>query len=147
MSFSTSYEGKFFFSSGRRLTSCALVTGFQTCALPICQRCSAARLLFVQDDIADRVENMLFGAMDELVLGDPGRLATDIRPVIDQAAQQRLLDHLERFSDQVAHRLAAPQEAGWFVPPAAIRLDDLSALPGEVFGPVLHILRVSEEPT
>src|SRR3546814_16263508 len=89
------------------------------------QRFSAAGVLFVQDDIADRVENMLFGAMDELVLGDPGRLATDIGPVIDQAAQQRLLDHLERFSDQVAHRLAAPQEAGWFVPPAAIRLDAL----------------------
>ncbi|MFC3673956.1 bifunctional proline dehydrogenase/L-glutamate gamma-semialdehyde dehydrogenase PutA [Ferrovibrio xuzhouensis] len=114
-----------------------IVSAFQSAG----QRCSAARVLFVQEDIADRVENMLFGAMDELVLGDPGRLATDMGPVIDQAAQQRLLDHLERFSDRLAHRLAAPQESGWFVPPAAIRLDDLSALQGEVFGPVLHILR------
>jgi len=114
-----------------------IVSAFQSAG----QRCSAARVLFVQEDIADRVEKMLFGAMDELTLGDPGRLDTDIGPVIDGAAQQKLLAHVDRFRDRAAHRLTVPTDAGWFVPPAAIRLDNLSALDGEVFGPILHILR------
>jgi RHH-type proline utilization regulon transcriptional repressor/proline dehydrogenase/delta 1-pyrroline-5-carboxylate dehydrogenase len=104
------------------------------------QRCSATRVLFVQDVIADKLLEMLVGATQELTIGDPGSLATDIGPVIDEAALCRLESHVGAMATQVVHRSPAP-DGGWFFGPAVIELDDLSALKGEVFGPVLHVVR------
>jgi RHH-type proline utilization regulon transcriptional repressor/proline dehydrogenase/delta 1-pyrroline-5-carboxylate dehydrogenase len=113
-----------------------LTSAFQSAG----QRCSAARLLYLQEDVSDRVFDMLAGAMDELRLGDPGLIATDIGPVIDEAAAKRLETHLANMGRRVAHRLAAPK-SGWFVGPAVVRIDSPADLPGEVFGPILHVLR------
>ena len=109
------------------------------------QRCSALRVLFVQDDIADTVQDMLAGALDELRVGDPMRLDTDVGPVIDPAARDALQAHadaLEREGRLIA-RAALPGAAGqgvWFAP-QVFALDDLRRLGCEVFGPVLHLLR------
>jgi RHH-type proline utilization regulon transcriptional repressor/proline dehydrogenase/delta 1-pyrroline-5-carboxylate dehydrogenase len=109
------------------------------------QRCSAARLLFVQQDIADRVLELLAGAMDELVVGDPARLRTDVGPVIDAAARVRLCEWRERLRaasvDRWRHELREPDGEGhWFAPLAAEIGED--AIPDEeIFGPVLHVVR------
>jgi RHH-type transcriptional regulator, proline utilization regulon repressor / proline dehydrogenase / delta 1-pyrroline-5-carboxylate dehydrogenase len=109
------------------------------------QRCSALRLLFVQADIADRVLDMLAGAMAELVLGDPGELATDIGPVIDEPARTDLARHAERIERAgrliYACRLPQGAEHGTFVAPRAIEIDDPALLTREVFGPILHVVR------
>jgi RHH-type proline utilization regulon transcriptional repressor/proline dehydrogenase/delta 1-pyrroline-5-carboxylate dehydrogenase len=113
-----------------------LISAFQSAG----QRCSAARVLYVQDDVADKLLTMLKGAMDELAIGDPGLLATDIGPVIDEAAKNRLDAHLTAMRGRVAHRLPAPN-TGCYFGPALIEIDEISALKGEVFGPVLHVAR------
>ncbi len=109
------------------------------------QRCSAARILFVQDDVADRVTEMLRGAMEELRIGDPMDYATDVGPVIDREAQQKLEAHKARMKKEAKAimDLALPQAcaAGTFVAPAAYALKDLSLLKEEVFGPILHVVR------
>ncbi|WP_050470172.1 trifunctional transcriptional regulator/proline dehydrogenase/L-glutamate gamma-semialdehyde dehydrogenase [Herbaspirillum chlorophenolicum] len=109
------------------------------------QRCSALRVLCLQEDIADRTLEMLKGAMAELRVGRPDRLATDIGPVIDAEAQQNLLAHIERMrgSAKSVHQLKldAACEHGTFVPPTVIEIDNLGQLQREVFGPVLHVLR------
>ena len=109
------------------------------------QRCSAARVLFVQDDIADKVMTMLAGAMAELKVGDPGLLSTDVGPVIDADALKILQDHAVRM-DREARLIAAaelPAEAahGSFFAPRAYELKDLGQLHREIFGPVLHVIR------
>ena len=109
------------------------------------QRCSAARVLYVQDDIADKVIEMLKGAMAELVVGDPGKLSSDVGPVIDEPSRRFLVEHCERM-DREAKKLAeatlAPgSEHGTFFAPRAYELPSLSLLTQEVFGPVLHVLR------
>jgi RHH-type transcriptional regulator, proline utilization regulon repressor / proline dehydrogenase / delta 1-pyrroline-5-carboxylate dehydrogenase len=109
------------------------------------QRCSAARVLFVQDDIADKVIVMLSGAMDELKVGDPALLSTDVGPVIDEPSRKGLADHAARMDSearlikQVA--LGAECANGTFFAPRAYELKSLSQLTHEVFGPVLHVLR------
>jgi RHH-type proline utilization regulon transcriptional repressor/proline dehydrogenase/delta 1-pyrroline-5-carboxylate dehydrogenase len=113
-----------------------LISAFQSAG----QRCSAARLMYAQEDVADKMIEMLSGAMDELRIGDPGQIATDIGPVIDEAAARRLEAHLANMGKRVVHRLAAPK-GGWFVGPALVAIDSPSDLPGEVFGPILHVLR------
>ncbi len=113
-----------------------LASAFQSAG----QRCSAARLLFVREDVADRVLDMLFGAMDELRIGDPGRIATDLGPVIDQASLRRLEAHVTAMGKRVIHRLAAP-DGGWFIGPAVVSIESPADLPGEVFGPILHVVR------
>jgi RHH-type proline utilization regulon transcriptional repressor/proline dehydrogenase/delta 1-pyrroline-5-carboxylate dehydrogenase len=109
------------------------------------QRCSAARLLFVQDDIAPRLIPMLQGAMAELKIGDPFDYATDVGPVIDSEAKQNLDAHKARMAKEgkVLMDLALPPEskAGTFVSPAAYEIASISALKREVFGPVLHVVR------
>jgi RHH-type proline utilization regulon transcriptional repressor/proline dehydrogenase/delta 1-pyrroline-5-carboxylate dehydrogenase len=109
------------------------------------QRCSALRVLFVQEDIADRVLHMLAGAVAELRLGDPGKLSTDIGPVIDGAARAALDDHLARMTEAGLRvvQLPLPQgtEFGHFFAPAIVELDALDRLDREVFGPILHVLR------
>jgi RHH-type proline utilization regulon transcriptional repressor/proline dehydrogenase/delta 1-pyrroline-5-carboxylate dehydrogenase len=109
------------------------------------QRCSALRVLFVQEDIADRVVRMLEGAAAELALGDPGRLATDIGPVIDEPARDALVAHLDRMraEGQSVTQLPLPAgtEHGSFFAPSIVELDGLGRLGREVFGPVLHVVR------
>jgi RHH-type proline utilization regulon transcriptional repressor/proline dehydrogenase/delta 1-pyrroline-5-carboxylate dehydrogenase len=110
------------------------------------QRCSALRVLFLQQDIADKTIKMLKGAMQELRVGVPDRLATDIGPVIDAEAQKNLLDHIERTKasarNYFALELPAALEAqGTFVPPTVLEIGSMAELQREVFGPVLHIVR------
>ncbi|QHL91518.1 L-glutamate gamma-semialdehyde dehydrogenase [Sphingomonas changnyeongensis] len=102
------------------------------------QRCSALRLLLLQDDIADHTIEMLKGAMNTLVIGDPADPATDVGPVIDAAAYDRLMAHRTAMAGRIVHSLAVP-EAGHFVPPTIIRLDDIDDLQAEWFGPLLHV--------
>ena len=108
------------------------------------QRCSALRVLFVQEDIADRVLNMLKGYMTELTIGEPSLLATDIGPVIDEDAHQMLQNHFVKMNK--AARLIAqvpmPHNLnGHFFAPCAFELTDINILTGEVFGPILHVIR------
>jgi len=110
------------------------------------QRCSALRVLFLQEDIADKTIKMLKGAMQELRVGVPDRLATDIGPVIDREAQQNLLGHIERTraSARQTFALELPAELqaqGTFVPPTVLEIGSMAELQREVFGPVLHIVR------
>ncbi|WP_277924222.1 bifunctional proline dehydrogenase/L-glutamate gamma-semialdehyde dehydrogenase PutA [Sphingomonas sp. CROZ-RG-20F-R02-07] len=102
------------------------------------QRCSALRLLLVQEDVADGVIRMLGGAMDTLRLGAPGDPATDVGPVIDRAAYDRLMAYRESVRDRWIKTLDAPAD-GLFVPPTLIRLDAVEALDQEWFGPLLHV--------
>ena len=109
------------------------------------QRCSAARVLFVQDDIADKVMTMLAGAMDKLKVGDPGLLSTDVGPVIDADALKILDDHAARMAKEA--RLIKQANAGedtahgTFFAPRAWELTSLDQLHKEIFGPALHVVR------
>src|SRR5712692_3556213 len=109
------------------------------------QRCSAARILYVQTDISDRLMAMLAGAMAELAIGDPALLATDIGPVIDTGAQKALERHAERMAREgrLIYRCALPAgtEHGTFFAPQAFEIDSVARLEGEVFGPILHVVR------
>ena len=104
------------------------------------QRCSALRVLYVQREVEERILAMLLGAMDELRIGDPWALVTDVGPVIDADARRRIEAHCAQAQRErrVLKRLAAPGE-GTFVPPTVLRVDGIEALAGEVFGPVLHV--------
>jgi RHH-type proline utilization regulon transcriptional repressor/proline dehydrogenase/delta 1-pyrroline-5-carboxylate dehydrogenase len=109
------------------------------------QRCSALRVLFLQDDVADGMIRMIAGAMEALKVGDPADLATDVGPVIDEAAKKVLDEHLE-WLDQNAKkicRLPPPKEAanGCFVPPALYEIQSISELNRENFGAILHVIR------
>ncbi len=105
------------------------------------QRCSALRVLCVQDEAADRVLAMLRGAMRELRLGRPDRLDTDVGPVIDAEARDALLGYLEAMRSPGHARATAERGHGYFVAPALIELPAVGALRREVFGPVLHVVR------
>jgi len=109
------------------------------------QRCSALRLLYVQDDIAPRLLPLLAGAMAELAIGDPALLATDIGPVIDAEACAALGRHAERMAREarLLYRCELPAETGHgtFFAPRAYEIDSARRLTGEVFGPVLHVVR------
>ena len=111
------------------------------------QRCSALRILCVQEDVADRTITMIKGAMDELRVGNPAKLATDIGPVIDKEAQQNLLAHIENMKKEAKAwhqtKLSADidPENSTFVPPTLLELEKLDQLTRENFGPVLHVLR------
>lgn len=108
------------------------------------QRCSALRVLFLQEDIADKTIKMLKGAMGELNIGNPDRLVTDIGPVIDNEAQQNLLNHIEMMKKSAVDHfsLNVPlAAAGTFVPPTVLEIGSLDELSKEVFGPVMHVIR------
>ncbi|MCO5132014.1 MAG: trifunctional transcriptional regulator/proline dehydrogenase/L-glutamate gamma-semialdehyde dehydrogenase [Xanthobacteraceae bacterium] len=109
------------------------------------QRCSALRVLCLQEDIADRVLTMLRGAMAELVIGNTARLMTDIGPVITAEARDNIERHVARMRalGRNVHRLTLPAEtaAGTFVAPTLIELESMADLDREVFGPVLHVIR------
>jgi RHH-type transcriptional regulator, proline utilization regulon repressor / proline dehydrogenase / delta 1-pyrroline-5-carboxylate dehydrogenase len=104
------------------------------------QRCSALRLLVVQEDVAERILEMLKGAMDTLIIGDPGDPATDIGPVIDKAAYAQLMAYRESQKAHWLHSLAVPKD-GNFVPPTLIGLSEIEHLSAEWFGPILHVVR------
>ena len=109
------------------------------------QRCSALRVLCLQDEIAERVLTMLKGAMAEITVGVPDRLSTDVGPVITAEAQGTILDHIAAMGQagRPVHAVALPPSAGHgtFVAPTIIEIRDLKDLEREVFGPVLHVLR------
>ena len=109
------------------------------------QRCSALRVLYIQEDVAERMETLLAGAMQELKVGNPALRRTDVGPVIDSEAQQQLLNHVRDL--KAAGNLIAetPQPAectrGYFVTPQAFRIGSIAELTQENFGPVLHVVR------
>ncbi len=111
------------------------------------QRCSALRLLCLQEEIAPRVIELLSGHMEELRIGDPSDLSTDIGPTIDAEARDVIARHVNRLSKKatIIHQCELPKETegGTFYPPTAIEIDSVEHLQREVFGPILHILRFS----
>ena len=122
-----------------------LISSFQSAG----QRCSALRILCVQADIADKILEMLAGAMAELKLGDPGLLATDVGPVIDEEARQMLdahAAHMRREAKEIYRVALGPDcAAGCFVAPQAFEIDALGRVEKEVFGPLLHVLRFKQD--
>jgi len=124
------------------------------------QRCSALRVLFLQEDVANDILNMLVGALDTYQMGDPTKLATDIGPVISQKAQKTLVAHIVKLTDEgklITHlnpHLATQSNArpthstgtdeqppGYFVTPHIFDIESLEKLPDEIFGPILHVIR------
>jgi RHH-type transcriptional regulator, proline utilization regulon repressor / proline dehydrogenase / delta 1-pyrroline-5-carboxylate dehydrogenase len=109
------------------------------------QRCSALRLLFVQDDVADRMIEMIAGAARELKLGDPRDPSTHVGPVIDAEAKQRLDAHIGRMTVEARVHLAGSAPAGNYVAPHLFELSSAEQLTEEVFGPILHVVRYGAE--
>ncbi|WDQ97908.1 bifunctional proline dehydrogenase/L-glutamate gamma-semialdehyde dehydrogenase PutA [Devosia sp. J2-20] len=104
------------------------------------QRCSALRILYLQEDAAERTIEMLKGAMDELTLGDPWTLANDIGPVIDEPARAKIQAHIDTYTKagKLIHHLKAPV-GGTYVAPAVLKVNGIAEIAEEIFGPVLHI--------
>ena len=111
-----------------------VISGFQSAG----QRCSALRLLLLQEEIAEHTIEMLVGAMRELVVGDPANPANDIGPVIDQAAYDRLMAYRQSVADRIVFEVPVPAD-GLYVPPTLVRLDSLDDLNTEWFGPIVHV--------
>jgi RHH-type transcriptional regulator, proline utilization regulon repressor / proline dehydrogenase / delta 1-pyrroline-5-carboxylate dehydrogenase len=114
------------------------------------QRCSALRVLYVQEEIADRVIEMLIGAMRTLSIGTPGEVATDVGPVITEAARARLAKHAERMRREAKLLYACELDAalaarGHYFPPQLFELSSLDQLKTEEFGPILHVARYRSE--
>jgi RHH-type proline utilization regulon transcriptional repressor/proline dehydrogenase/delta 1-pyrroline-5-carboxylate dehydrogenase len=109
------------------------------------QRCSALRVIFIQEDVAGRMLDVILGAMDELSIGDPMELSTDVGPVIDEDARGALRQHAERMGREgkLLRALTVPEACrrGVFFAPHAFEIDSLARLPREVFGPILHVIR------
>jgi RHH-type transcriptional regulator, proline utilization regulon repressor / proline dehydrogenase / delta 1-pyrroline-5-carboxylate dehydrogenase len=119
-----------------------LASSFQSAG----QRCSALRVLYLQDDIAEPFLEMLYGAMDELVIGNPWEFSTDIGPVIDAPAKRRIVKHIEgmRSQGRVLKELKAPA-IGTFIAPTVLAVDGIGDLQEEIFGPVLHVALFDSE--
>jgi RHH-type transcriptional regulator, proline utilization regulon repressor / proline dehydrogenase / delta 1-pyrroline-5-carboxylate dehydrogenase len=113
-----------------------LASAFQSAG----QRCSALRCLYLQEDVAETVTDMLFGAMDDLALGDPWLLSTDIGPVIDAQARDGIRAYIDaaRAEGRVLKELTA-QSQGTFIAPTVLAIRGIADMPREIFGPVLHI--------
>jgi len=108
------------------------------------QRCSALRVLFLQEDIADDLLKLLAGAMQELTLGDALDITTDVGPVIDKQAQDVLLAHIGKMKKSAKMIAETPLPgglSGTFVAPHAFEIKNIEQLEREVFGPVLHVVR------
>lgn len=121
-----------------------IMSGFQSAG----QRCSALRVLFLQEEVADKIIAMVSGAMRELSIGDPAHIDTDIGPVIDEVAFTGLQLHSYhlRNSDKRARliyqcELTDSCEGGFFFPPTLFEISNLSVLKSEVFGPIVHVIR------
>jgi RHH-type proline utilization regulon transcriptional repressor/proline dehydrogenase/delta 1-pyrroline-5-carboxylate dehydrogenase len=104
------------------------------------QRCSALRCLYVQEDVAETLLTMLIGAMQELAMGDPWQLSTDVGPVIDASARAQIAEYIEiaRNEGRLVFDLHTPQ-TGHFIAPTLLKVSSISDLTREVFGPVLHV--------
>ena len=113
-----------------------VVSAFQSAG----QRCSALRILYVQQEVEKRILAMLYGAIDELRIGEPWDLATDVGPIIDRQARDRIEGYCRdaERDGRLLKRAAAPG-TGQFVPPSVVRVDGIEALSEEIFGPVLHV--------
>jgi RHH-type proline utilization regulon transcriptional repressor/proline dehydrogenase/delta 1-pyrroline-5-carboxylate dehydrogenase len=113
------------------------------------QRCSALRVLYIQEEIAEQVLSLLAGYMDELVIGDPLQLNTDVGPLIDRQARQILEKHIEQIvnTGKVVHRCPLAQELkeGNYLAPVVIEINNIGQLGKENFGPVLHVIRYKTE--
>lgn len=117
------------------------------------QRCSALRILCIQEEVADSTIEMLKGAMAQAIMGDPSLLSTDIGPVIDKEAKAGIEKHIQTMRTagfdvyQAAYNQLAKQTENnsTFVPPTLIELDKISSLKKEIFGPVLHVVRYSSQ--
>lgn len=109
------------------------------------QRCSALRVLCLQEEVADRILTMLKGALRELSIGRPDRLAVDVGPVISADAKTSIETHIDRMRalGRTVEQIGLPDRAaqGTFVPPTVIELQSIADLQREVFGPVLHVIR------
>lgn len=109
------------------------------------QRCSACRVMYVQDDIAGRVFELLSGAMQELAIGDPAQYKTDVGPVIDQRAKEGLNAHIEHITREGKLIATTPMpdstKNGTFVQPTAVEISGIDVLKKEHFGPILHVIR------
>lgn len=109
------------------------------------QRCSALRVLFIQEEIADKTLTMIQGAMAELTVGNPQFIATDVGPVIDEAAQKQLLAHALKMKDKAKLLMEVPLsqgcDKGSFLAPRMFEIPSLDMLTEEVFGPILHVVR------
>ena len=124
-----------------QVTRDVVMSAFQSAG----QRCSALRVLFLQEDVADRMLAMIKGAMEELTVGDPALVDTDVGPAIDEEARAQLEAHIRRMRGEarlLKQVKPGPRSGdGTFVGPVAFELDSLSRLSREVFGPVLHVIR------
>ncbi len=114
------------------------------------QRCSALRVLYVQEDVADKIVTMLKGAMDELKVGNPWDISVDVGPVIDREAKSMIESHCMglRAKGRLIHTTSLSsreEEVGTYVPPVAFRIDGIDELTREVFGPVLHVVTFKAE--
>ncbi|MGJ8682440.1 bifunctional proline dehydrogenase/L-glutamate gamma-semialdehyde dehydrogenase PutA [Paraglaciecola sp.] len=119
----------------------------QSAFLSAGQRCSALRVLYLQDDIADNIISMLIGAIDTLKIGKPWHLNSDVGPVIDMKAQQILNEHQNRMYEQGTllgqGQLSDECGEGSFVRPQVYEIENINQLKDEVFGPILHLIRYS----
>ena len=113
-----------------------LISSFQSAG----QRCSALRMLYVQEEARDRLLNMLYGAMDALTIGDPWNTDTDVSPVIDADAQGEISAYVTAHekAGKLLKKLPAPA-LGSFVTPAVVEVGGIEDLERETFGPVLHV--------
>jgi RHH-type proline utilization regulon transcriptional repressor/proline dehydrogenase/delta 1-pyrroline-5-carboxylate dehydrogenase len=122
-----------------QVTRDVIASSFQSAG----QRCSALRVLFVQEDVADSMLEMIGGAMEALTVGDPSHITTDVGPVIDDEAKKALEAHIAEGKAKPLIQLKLPALAknGHFVPPTMVAIKKLSDLDREHFGPVLHVIR------
>ncbi|EPX80819.1 bifunctional proline dehydrogenase/L-glutamate gamma-semialdehyde dehydrogenase PutA [Litoreibacter arenae] len=104
------------------------------------QRCSALRCLYVQEDVAEGLIEMIKGAMDALNVGDPWHVSTDVGPIIDAAARDKIAAYIDiaRAEGRVIHELQTPK-SGTFIAPTMLRVDSIAQMKEEIFGPVLHV--------
>lgn len=118
-----------------------IASGFQSAG----QRCSALRVLFLQEEVADKIIGMIVGAMQQLRISDPAWLHTDVGPVIDQKALSALNNHVEFMLDRGELLYQCPLteecEQGYFFAPRLYEISDIDVLKEEVFGPVVHVVR------
>jgi len=124
-----------------QVTDDILQSAFQSAG----QRCSALRLLFVQEEIADELIDMLKVTTSEMIINHPSNIATDIGPIIDQEAKKQIQDYLEIHKDSIIFdgKNMVPShlvQSGYFVPPAILHIKNLDDFNKEIFGPVLHII-------
>ena len=113
------------------------------------QRCSALRVLFIQEDIYDKVMSMLVGAMNEVVVGNPLRIQTDIGPIIDSDSVKKLRHHEMFLKDKAKFigriKLSNDCDQGSFFEPCAYQINNLEQLTEEHFGPILHVIKFKHD--